>query len=299
MKKSLSATVWLAVLLVVSGNSIASSAWWMLCDWCQTDSDFQHQALNAPSTYSPVYVTNRQTNETRKYNRTFIVDDLWDGIEQTVAVTTANFPASVKAVFEQAVNDANIIFVRLPREDLVGNFSNLGGQDSVVGDISNGSIDNEVINAVIQEIERLNLLPTHISVNNEAGLGLQSKIGGVSGNLGSGSTIRIRDLNIEITYSDGSTISFRRRGSDGKLVNWSVKDAEGNSLPITGPDESGNVNLNLGSLLDRDIFFGGSGSQLAVLALMDLIHRETGVVCSSGVASRNGVEVIVVRCSRR
>jgi len=280
MKKSLLATVWLFVLVLVSGNSFASSAWWVLCDWCETDSDFQHQALNAPGSYSPIYVTNRNTNETRKYDRVVVIDDLWDGVQQTVIVSPAVFPASVQAVFEQAVNDANIIHFRIPRDNLVDIFPNLGEQGSVVGDIQNGLIDNEVINAVTQEIERQNLLPTHTSVNNQAGLGAQSRIGGISGSIGAGGTIRIRDLNIVITYSDGSTISFRRRGSDGALVNFSVKDAEGNSIPVTGPDQGGTVSLNLGSLLDRDFYFGGSGSQLAALALADLMDRETGAHCT-------------------
>lgn len=295
MRKSLLATMWLAVLLVVSGNSFASSAWWVLCDWCVTDSDFEHQALNAPGSYSPVYVTNRDTNENRKYSRTVIIDDLWDGIQQTVIVSQVDFPASVKAVFEQAVNDANIIHIRIPRDDLAGIFSNLGAQGSVAGDIYNGFIDNEVINAVRQEIERRNLLPTHTSVNEQAGFGVESKIGGVSGSVGSGGTIRVRDLNIVITYSDGSTISFRRRGSDGKLVNFSVKDAEGNSIAVTGPDEGGNVNLNFGLLLERDFFFGGSGSQLAALALADLIDAETGAQCTVEVLAS---ELTRVTCRR-
>ena len=265
MKKSLVAILWLAVLLVVSGNSLASSAWWMMCDWCQTDSDFQHQALNAPGTYSPVYVTNRQTNETRKYNRMFIVDDLWDGIEQTVAVTAADFPDAVNAVFEQAVNDANIIYQPIPRNDLVGIVGNVGAQSSVIGDLSSGSIDPRLVAALRVQVELLNLLPTATSVSEQAGINIEGSTGGrglgAGFTSGEGETIRIRDLTIEIKYSDGSAIVVSRRGSDGKLVNWGVSDAEGNLIPIDDPPEG---LINPDAFVGREFFFGGSGSQAAV-----------------------------------
>jgi len=261
-----------------------------MCDWCQTDSDFEHQALNAPGEYSPVYVTNRDTNETRKYDRTFIVNDLVGGTEVTTIVTTADFPAAEKAVFDQAVAGANVIFVQIPREDLTGIFPNLGDQDSVVGDIANGSIDNEVINTISLEIERRNLLPSRTSVSSDAGV----QIAGTGGNVGSGETIRIRDLNIVIIYSDGSTISVRRRGSDGKFVNWSVKDAEGNQIPVEATEPGGNVPISLGAFVNNDFFFGGSGSQLAGLALADLVSTGTGAQCT---VAQLGEGITRVTCS--
>lgn len=283
-------SAWLAGLLVVSGNVFASSAWWMLCDWCVTDSDFQNQALSAPDTYSPVYVSNRETNETRKYDRTFIIDDLEGGIRQTAVVTTARFPDTEKAVFEQAIENANIAFWGVSRPDLVGYVPGLGDAGSVAGDISDGFIRNRLISALSTYIRSNGLVPTVESVNRQGGLNIR----GAGLTLGTGKTIRVGDLTIAITYEDGSMITVTRRGSDGKFVNWEVTDAEGSVIPVTDP-ESGTA-INPASFADREFYFGGSPE--GVLGLLDFIRGTTNLVCSAEAITANGLDVIRVICHR-
>lgn len=284
--------MWLAVLFVASGNAFASSAWWMMCDWCVTGSDFSNRALNAPGTYETVYVTNRDANETRKYNRTFIIDDLWDGVQQSVFVGAADFPAAEQAVFTQAVENATILEVRIPRDGLVGPIPGVGEQGSVVGDISSGFIRDSFINALRNEIINRNFLPTHTQINTEAGL--TTPIIGVSA--GAGNTIRVEDLVIVIDYDDGSAISVTRRASDGKFVNWSVTDAEGNEIDVQIPDENGNVPINPGSFVDREFIFDGPGSGIAGGVLAELLDTDA-IQCVSGTSSITGR--VFVRCSRR
>lgn len=293
MRKCYFVAGWLAVSFLYSSHAFASSAWWMLCDWCNLDSDFEHQALNAPGSYSPIYVTNRETNETRKYDRITIIDDLWDGVSETVVVSEANFPASEEAVFQQAIDNANVLDVEISRNDLSAYLSNFSNQGSVVGDIDLGYIDNRLLNALRLAIEDRNLLPDHTSVSEDAGLSTPI----VGANYGSGSTIRVKDLVITIVYEDGSTITVARKGGDGEFTNWSVIDAEGNEVPLEDPENG--TSVNPAAFAGREFYFGGPGSAAGSQGLADFVVQTTELVCST--TSRitdNLLSIWTVRCQR-
>jgi|SRR6056297_312072 len=288
---SFAATAWLALLLVASGNSFASSsAWWMLCNGCTADSDFERVAVNAPGTHTPIYVTSWDSNETRKYDRRFVTEELVRGIERTVLATDAELSGAVMAVFEKAINDAAIHHLRMPRNDLAGILPGVEEQDSVIGDISRGYISSGLKNAIREEIDRRILLPTYASVNAEAAL--DTPIAGM--NFGQRDAIRIRDLVIVITYDDGSTLMLARRRRDGKFVNWSITDAEENIISLQGPDEAGNTLIRPESFVNRELVFGpGSGS--AARALAEDLAAEAALYCDAWSTSTRDT----VKCQRR
>lgn len=120
----------------------------MLCDWCDTDSEFEQQAINAPGNYSPIYVTNRYINGTRKYDRTIFTDDPCRGVQQTVIVSTPGFPSADQAVFEKVAENANLHDETFERNELVGAVFGIGEAGSTVGSISNGYISNLLVNAI-------------------------------------------------------------------------------------------------------------------------------------------------------
>lgn len=262
----------------------------MLCDWCESDANFQYQALNAPGQYTPIYVTNRETNDTRKFDRVFMINDLVGGVEQQVFVMTANFPDAEKVVFEQAVEGGNIVFTSIPRADLAG-VGGLEDVSSVVGDISYGSIDNRLINAVILKFEIDGMLPSRTSVNTQGGLNVK----GLGGNIGVGETIRVKDLITEIVYPDGTLMTFRRRGSDGVLTGFSVTDADGDAINIDDPP---NGTVNPGQFVGRDFDFGGASAQSGALGLMDFLSSEGGLQCSYRSGNVNGLSFVTVSCQR-
>jgi len=283
------AAVWLALLSVASGNALASSAWWMMCDWCVTDSDFSNRALSAPGTYETVYVTNRDVNETRKYNRTFVIDDLWDGVQQTVFVGEIDLPADEQAVFAQAVEDATILTETIPRNELAGLIPGVGEQGSLVHDISQGYIPTHIRSAVREAIRQRNLLPDHTSVSAEAGV----NIVGTGGNVGAGTTIRVQDVTVVIEYEDGSAFFVTRRASDGKFVDWGAVDADGNPIGLQESD-SGDVPINPGSFVDRSFAFDGPGSGVAAGTLAELLDSRS-MQCSTWTTTSGAG----ITCSRR
>lgn len=284
------AAAWLALLLVASGNALASSAWWMLCNGCAADSDFERVAVNAPGDHTPVYVTNWDTNETRKYDRRFVTEELVDGIERTVLATEADLPDAVRAVFEKTVDDAAIFRLRIQRNDLANLVPGIGEQGSVVGDISRGFISTHLKTAIREKIGRRILLPTPASVNAEAVL--DPPITGV--NFGQGNAIRVRGVTIVIIYDDGSAIVVRRRGSDRKLVNWYITDSAENIIDLQGPDEAGNIPVNPDSFANREFVFG-PGSRSAALGLADVLAAEAELYCDAWSTSTRGT----VKCHRR
>lgn len=87
----------------------AQNAWWQLCNSCQTESDFVQSAVSAPGSYEVVYVSNRLSNVTHKFERFFTMEDLDGGYVYMTHVTHVEFPASEKAVFESVIEDSQSI----------------------------------------------------------------------------------------------------------------------------------------------------------------------------------------------
>ena len=281
-------------MMMSSSSASGALAWWQLCDSCTSDSGFRYQALNAPGNYTPVYVTNRDTNETRKYTRWTSIEDFDGVLIQQTEVFEADFPAADKAVFEQAVQGSNIIFAQIPRNDLSGVIPGIVDQGSTAGDVSLGSLQTAYFTALRIEIERRNLLPTHESVNVEAGL--DSPI--VGANYGEGSTIRKRSLAIVVIYEDGSSVSMTRM-PDGTLISISVLDADGNVIPVQGPPNGGTVPLAFDEFGGRDFGFGDTpGNRLAVEAFANAVNQGSGgsISCTWSPTASGG---LVINCQRQ
>lgn len=282
------------VPLVVTASTVrADSAWWQFCESCTSDAQFAYRALNVPGSYPVVYVSNRSANVTRKYNRFETIEDFGDGYQRITHVSEASFPASEKQVFEDAISLANVVQVRLPRSDLGGLVPGIDGDaSSVLFDIQNGYLSFAYVNSLVTWIELSGHLPTHESVNAEAGL--STPIAGA--NYGQGGTIRFRDLVLVIEYPDGSTIQVRRR-PDGSLVNWGATDADGNTVIFSSPE--GNLIPVDQNLFPGDYQFGPGGGDLGDAAL-ELIREfnSFGGVLDCRMEERPGGGVRVV-CTRR
>ncbi|MEX2497373.1 MAG: hypothetical protein WD397_00685 [Wenzhouxiangellaceae bacterium] len=267
MRRTLTAIVWLGIWLSIPGSVFASSAWWVLCDSCTTDTAFRHQALNAPGSYTPIYVTNRETNETRKYNRWTFLEDFDTGVVQWTEVVTADFPVTEKSVFQQAVQDASRLVAPISRSDLSGVLLGTDVPSSVVRDISDGRLRASYFSQIRLHLEDNGYLPDFESVSRD--LGVDTPIGGLSG--GVGNTIRKRSLIIIVSYDDGSRVSLVRL-PDGTLVEIEVLDADGNLIPVQGQQDNGSVPIATTEFNGIRLGFGqGPGNALALEALADRI----------------------------
>lgn len=271
MKRQLAVILFGLVTLSMAGNAAAAEAWWQLCDSCTTDTHFRYQALNAPGNYTPVYVTNRDTNETRKYNRWTSTEDMDGTLIQLTEVFPAEFPAPEKNVFDQAVEGGQRIDIDVARGhlDLADTAGLQRDPGSVVGDISNGRIPKALAIAARWHLQNANVMPTHETVNEEGGLNIAG-----ANYSGSRTTIRKFSLVVKLTYSDGSIIQFVWE-PDGTLTGWMAIDADGNSIPFEGVDGFGPIPLATGSLAGENFGFGAANGAHAE-ALAAKINGMTG-----------------------
>src|SRR6056297_1160858 len=230
-RRNVIAAAALAILTVGSGSSFASSqAWWMLCDWCDTYSEFRQQAFEAPGTFSPIYVTNRETNETRKFDREFYVEDIGGGrLSQTVVVSNATLSVAEEAAFEEAVEGASVIQWPIQRDALDGLRPGVGSARSVADDLERGSggISLRLRQAINSYAELRGQIPDVKQVNREIGAQADGKIAGAGFNYGEGVTIRIKDLVLDVIYEDGSRLTTTRNGESGQYEGLEATDAEG------------------------------------------------------------------------
>jgi len=230
----------------------------MLCDWCDTYSEFRQQAFNALGNYTPIYVTNRETNETRKFDREFHVEDIGGGrLSQTIVVSSASLSVSEEAAFEEAVEGANTVMIRIGRDNLDGLVPGVGRARSVADDLvsGNGGISSSLRNAIQFYVELRRLVPDVKSVNEDIGLQADGKMAGLGFNFGEGQTIRIKDLVVIVDYEDGSAISSTRNGQLGVYQNWGATDAEGTNIELSDSDASIDPNR---FPRDRPVYFGGT-----------------------------------------
>lgn len=292
MRKVLLATMLLLTAFLFPDRGSASSAWWMLCDSCTTDQEFRYQALVAPGSYSPIYVTNRDTNETRKFERFTSVEDFHGSLVRRTEVVPAEFAPGVEEVFRQSVQNSNIHYQVLPRNDMAGLIPTIGRETSIVGDLRNGQLRPAFVTALRELVERRGLLPTHESINVEAGV--ETPI--VGANYGQGGTIRKRDLILVIQYDDGSTISVVRR-PDGTFVEWQAADGNETVIPLDVPTGTGSVPVDPEAFGGTSFHFGGGReNRAAAEALRDAIGAATGggISCTA-TSTLNGIRLTCPR----
>ncbi|MEX2499141.1 MAG: hypothetical protein WD397_09745 [Wenzhouxiangellaceae bacterium] len=254
MRKNLMATMWLGIWFLIPGSVFASSAWWVMCDSCTSDTAFRHQALTAPGSYTPIYVTNRETNETRKYNRWTFLEDFDTGVTQWTEVVSADFPVAEKSVFEQAVEDATTIFVGLPRSNLT-QFSGAGLRDSAVEEIAAGRLSSDFLSSLRNYVRTEDFFPSVDEISGEIG----TTIGGLSSSLSvSPSGVRKFPLQVTVTFGDGSKIKITLSADASEWSEVAIFDADGNEIAVVLPsDGSGNATYDPRGNDGREFRFGG------------------------------------------
>lgn len=278
----------LAFFMVCSGVAQGSGteAWWDICDGCTSDSDFSSRAVQIPSHYERVYISNTLTNETRRYQRTIMVDDLWGGTSLTIIANERSMTAHETNVFQETIQNAGAVFIGLPRSRLDG-LSGLSGRDSVVGDLSTGMLSGGLLTG----------LKAYLRTNGYAGS--RSDVSSITDvdawifsynlRINTGD-MRTEPLIVRITYPDGSSLTIELDKELNEVLSVNGIDAEGNEIvfeensgntppviPVSGVEYSfGTANPNWGNL------FGAS---------LDVADSYT---CSSWTSE----EYVVVLCSR-
>ncbi|NKI34880.1 hypothetical protein HFP89_06860 [Wenzhouxiangella sp. XN79A] len=265
----------LLALGIFFGDASADSAWWQLCDSCTTSQQFSNAVVGAPAPHEIVYVTNRQTNTTKKFNRFTTWEDLGTGYVQMTHVYPVTMSASEEDAFESAVEKSRIVQLRVPRSDLDGLVPGVGPSESAVIDIQNGYLGSPIINAIRDMVELSGALPDHVSVSAEAGL--STPIAGA--NYGQGNSIRQSSLTVIINYPDGSSLQVVRN-PDGSLTGWAAVDADGNVILFQAQDGS-LVPVDASSIGD-EYSFGPGGPAIgdAARELLEVWFRE-GLNCWS------------------
>lgn len=275
-------------LAFLAGSAIADSAWWQLCDGCNSSQEFSTAVVSAPDPHEIVYVTNRNSNETRKFERVTTWEDFGTGYVQMTHVYPVTMTSAEESAFHEAVENSRIVQLRIPRSDLSGLVPGVGPSDSALIDIQNGYLGSPIINAIRDSVELSGALPDHVSVSAQAGV--NTPIAGA--NYGEGNTIREGSLTIIINYQDGSSLQAVRN-ADGTLTGWAAVDADGNVILFEAQDGS-LVPIDSDSIGNEYSF--GPGQQSLADAAQELIQRwrSEGLECSS--EWEGGV--LRVNCSR-
>ena len=260
-------------------------AWWDICDGCTSDSDFSSRALQIPAPYERVYISNTLTNETRRFQRTIILDDLWGGASQTIFANEQPLDAHEAQAFYEIIENAGTVFLGIARDTLDA-FSGLSGRDSVVGDLSNGRLSAGLISRLQAYLLTEGYQGSVSDVEAEFGFDFVVSYNATV-NL---DDVRGQPLTVRITYPNGSSLLIKLDEDLDEILSVSAVDDEGNEIAFDLNDS----NLPVAPALGVDYSFE-TATQSWVSGFRANLDALDGYSCSSWAVAGN---YIIVRCQR-
>lgn len=168
---------------------------------------------------------NSLTNETRRFQRSFILDDLWGGQSLTIIANEQPLTVQEAQVFEETIQNSRVTFKTFPRDPLDGH-SGLSGRDSVVGDLTSGRLSGGLLSGLQAYLLGNGYAgaPSHVSA--EFGLELIFSYN-ASVNL---DDLRTQPLTVRITYPDASSLQIKLSPDLDEVMLISGVDAKGNEI---------------------------------------------------------------------
>ena len=261
-----------------------SEAWWEICNSCSSDSDFRSRAVQIPSPYERVYISNALTNETRRFQRSFVWDDLWGGLSLTIIANELSLTVQEGQVFEEIIENSGDSFEAIPR-DWLDYLSGLSGRDSVVGDLTTGRLSGGLRSGLRTFLRDLGYAGAESHV--EAAFGFDFIFSyDASVNL---DDLRTLPLTVRIEYPDGSFLQIELDKTLTTVLSVSAIDAEGTEIPFDLNDSNFPVTPDPGTVYE----FGTNNPGWAN-SFRTSLDALPGLSCSSWTIG----DVVVVQCSR-
>jgi len=249
-------------------------AWWEICDFCMTDSDFADRAAGVPGHYLLVYVTNRNTSETRRFRREISAGGIFsagtEGTRRTITIETIPepIPAAEQQIFFETVQGANAIAVTISSNDLL--FNTPGSRDSVVGDIQHGAVDTRLFSALRTLLIGRGLAGAADQVSQSV-RGVVRKIG-FNLTASSQDNIRTVPLQVVVEYPNGSSINVVLSANFTEWSELAVVDDAGTLIPVEDPNDPVGTEIDREALDARELVFE-TGNPQFVENFLEAVER--------------------------
>jgi hypothetical protein len=281
MKKHLHVFSVLVFLTLWLQPAVASGAWWVLCDSCTSNTDYRNAVLAAPGGDRIYYVSNSNTLDTRKYEKYSTYEDFDGGVVEMTWVSDLALSSAKQDAFGSVLQSADALFT-------VVDGAALGG-GSIADHISDGVLSTGLLATLRMELITRGFFPTAQQAGETVGTGLgtiwRRELSRTE------STARQRQLRIRVPYPDDSQLEITLSPDAQTWSELSAKDADGNTLPVHGPDSSGHAPVESGGFIGRSFSFGtGSG----VDDLLYWLVGNQGLECDSSFPPGR----VVVACRR-
>lgn len=231
---------------------LASDAWWVLCDSCETHTDYRNAVLAAPGGDRIYFVSNANTLDTRKYEQYSTYEDFSDGVVEMTWVTDLELSPSEEAAFASLLESANTIFTVVDAGALDG------GSTSIADHISSGRLSSSLLNTLRMEMYIRGMFPSNEEATEAAGTGLgtiwKRELSRTT------NSARQKALVILVKYPDGSEFEIALSPDGVTWTDLEARDSEGRILPVYGPDASGYAPVDSAGFYGMNFSFGsGSG----------------------------------------
>jgi hypothetical protein len=286
MKKIAIGAAFLLALNLVPMAHASTDAWWVFCGSCETQLQFRDAALEAPGGDRVYFVSNPDTLESRKFEKWSTYEDFSGGVVQMTHVSDLDLSASEADGLRFVLESANALFIAIDRDELDQ------GVGSVASDISSGALSTQFLSHLQMELITRGMFPSPQSASESVGTGISRFF-----NLSFSQTTqhaRTWPLRIRINYPDGSMLEITLSPDAQTWTQLHAEDADGNRIPVYGPDSSGHAPVDAVGFDGREFIFGpGSGLD----SLLDWLNTQSSpeLECYSEVTVDGGMRVTCIR----
>ena len=226
----------------LSNAAANPGAWWEICDTCLSDADFRSEALAVPISYTDVYVSNTNTNQTQQFQRSVTVQEMGGTMFITIDAVRVIIPPSKGSAFEETINNSKRTYLPIDRGDLDHAISG-GNSDSIVGDLQTGRVSTALLTAIQYKLIQGNFnghidsLSTRIA--HSINILSQGKV------IVEESYLRKNPIIIKINYSNGSSLMVTLSPDLEEFSLITLEDDLGQPIPlIDSNDPSSLIDLH-------------------------------------------------------
>lgn len=288
MNRVMTGTALLLALFPMPVAQASNDAWWVFCGICESEMDFREAVLAAPGGDRMYFVSNPDTFESRKFEKRSTLEEVSGGVVQTTRVEDLRLAGDEAEGFAAMIDSARILQIEIDRADLVSEAFEEEAQ-SVADDLHWGVLSTSLLSGLRIALYRQGLFPDAYEASEAVGTPI-SRVFWFLDRDG----VRWWALSIQVNYPDGSVLAITLSAD---AQTWSllhIEDADGDEMPVYGPDSTGHAPVDAAGFVAREFMFGdGAG----VDALLEWLNAQSNPVldCDRESADNGRVRVTCQR----
>lgn len=289
MDRAMTGAVLLLTLFLMPAAQASNDAWWVFCGICESEMDFREAVLAAPGGDRVYFVSNPDTLDSRKFEKRSSLEEVRGAVVQTTEVEDLRLADDEAEGFAAMLESARILQTEIDRADIVGEAFDEEAR-SVAGDLDDGVLSTSLLAGLRIALYRQGLFPDAQDASEAVGTAISRLFWFSNRNAGA----RWWPLRIKVDYPGGSRLEITLSAD---AQTWSllhIEDADGNEMPVYGPDSTGHAPVDAAGFVARELLFGAGAGVDALLEWLN-VQSNPALECDSAPVGNGRVRLTCQR----